>query len=82
MKLTEKVEAWLAKSNDFESLFQQFNLEFGPRPNFLDKLPPQVSTAKPNITVDVKSYIHIRSLYAFFVRKHFNNRCWEIAVVE
>ena len=43
MKLTEKVEAWLAKSNDFECLFQQFNLEFGPRPDFLDKLPPQVS---------------------------------------
>ena len=46
MKLTEKVEAWLAKSNDFECLFQQFNLEFGPRPNFLDKLPPQVSMVK------------------------------------
>lgn len=43
MKLTEKVEAWLNKSNDFEYLFQQFNLEFGPRPNSLDKLPPQVS---------------------------------------
>lgn len=45
MKLTEKVEAWLAKSNDFEYLFQQFNLEFGPRPNSLDKLPPQLCPA-------------------------------------
>lgn len=62
MKLTEKVEAWLAKSNDFECLFQQFNLEFGPRPNFLDKLPPQVSMA--NLL-----YLELK-IFRIFIRGH------------
>ena len=67
MKLTEKVEAWLNKSNDFEYLFQQFNLEFGPRPNSLDKLPPQVSMI--NILLqkikDYKSYKNLTSKLKF-----------------